>query len=451
MLPNLFGSSASAASPSVMRGDSSGARSLTKGESSRGDDFSALVDRAARAREPRAAADTRAAKPSPSGQTMRGTQAVRPKAESQQPNQPAAARKTTARETVDETQPEKASKSDESKTVDVAVQTPTPQAPVKTPAHVAGEAVGAVGETAAGAAHADATAQADTPELAAEDSEGTATVAEWGPNGTDAAEALADLGASEETFAEPAADTARAAANAARLAKLISQSGGAAEQQGSAAASRAAADATGREAGRPSVSEEAINGFTSEQAVAVAANAQAGTASSFSFDERRDSPSQDQRATTAMHAITPAAAGSTFAMPTALIAETVPAAPAQGPGPETMNQLVQSMRTQFRNGIGEAVVRLNPDHLGAVSISLRVEHGTVTASVAAESASVRQWLESQEQTLRQSLAGQGLNLDRLEVHPDEREQARQEQANAKRRQPQQRMPEPDGPVFEIIV
>jgi flagellar hook-length control protein FliK len=149
--------------------------------------------------------------------------------------------------------------------------------------------------------------------------------------------------------------------------------------------------------------------------------------------------------------VTAAGAGaSTFTLAAPVAAGTA-AAPAPPPGPETMNQLVQSMRTQFRNGIGEAVVRLNPDHLGAVSISLRVERGTVTASVAAESPSVRAWLESQEQTLRQNLAGQGLNLDRLVVHPDERDQARQQdEAASKRRQPRN-PPDPDAPVFEIIV
>ena len=76
------------------------------------------------------------------------------------------------------------------------------------------------------------------------------------------------------------------------------------------------------------------------------------------------------------------------------------------------------MRLQFRDGIGEAVVKLKPEHLGSVQISLRIENGAIKATVQAEVPAVRQWLESQQDTLRNGLADQGLRLDRFVVEPD---------------------------------
>ena len=52
-------------------------------------------------------------------------------------------------------------------------------------------------------------------------------------------------------------------------------------------------------------------------------------------------------------------------------------------------QIVQSMRMQFRDGIGEAVLKLKPEHLGSVSISLRVENGGLKANVQADMPAVQ--------------------------------------------------------------
>src|SRR5262249_38509338 len=56
-----------------------------------------------------------------------------------------------------------------------------------------------------------------------------------------------------------------------------------------------------------------------------------------------------------------------------------------------MSSIVQSMRLQMHDGVGTAVVHLEPEYLGAVSISLRVENGVVTASLHAENPQVRAW------------------------------------------------------------
>jgi len=117
-------------------------------------------------------------------------------------------------------------------------------------------------------------------------------------------------------------------------------------------------------------------------------------------------------------------------------------------------QIVQSMRMQFRDGIGEAVLKLKPEHLGAVSISLRVENGGLKANVQADMPAVRQWLESQQDTLRNALAEHGLRLDRFDVEPDgQRQQAGEnprDEPSTRRRQ-QRRTAQNDEPVFEVVV
>jgi flagellar hook-length control protein FliK len=127
----------------------------------------------------------------------------------------------------------------------------------------------------------------------------------------------------------------------------------------------------------------------------------------------------------------------------------------QVPEREVVAQLVQSMRMQFRDGVGEAVVHLKPEHLGTVSISLRIENGAVSASIHAGVPEVRQWLESQQTQLRDGLADQGLRLERFIVEPDGKRQPADDQSDrsqARRRRPQSRRTA-DGaeqPIFEIL-
>jgi flagellar hook-length control protein FliK len=125
------------------------------------------------------------------------------------------------------------------------------------------------------------------------------------------------------------------------------------------------------------------------------------------------------------------------------------------PERDVVAQLVHSLRMQFRDGIGEAVVKLRPEHLGSVQISIKVENGAMKATVQAEMPAVRQWLESNQDTLKNGLADHGLRLERFVVEPDgERaatsDDARQQQEQQRRRH-QRRMSEKDRPVFEITV
>ena len=132
-----------------------------------------------------------------------------------------------------------------------------------------------------------------------------------------------------------------------------------------------------------------------------------------------------------------------------------PAAPAPLPNEDgVVSSIVQSIRLQMRDGVGTAIVNLEPDYLGVVSIALRVENGTVTATMHAENPQVRAWMEANQGMLRESLAGQGLSLDRLlitdERIADERSSDRrhqQEQEQHARQRPRR----DDASTFEVIV
>jgi flagellar hook-length control protein FliK len=114
-------------------------------------------------------------------------------------------------------------------------------------------------------------------------------------------------------------------------------------------------------------------------------------------------------------------------------------------------QIVQSIRMQAVQGTTEARVQLKPEHLGNVNITLRVEHNQVTATIQADVAAVRQWIESHESSLRQSLSEQGLQLARLEVHPDGQQAARDEQNSDQSHRQQRRRSYREEATFEVLV
>jgi hypothetical protein len=118
------------------------------------------------------------------------------------------------------------------------------------------------------------------------------------------------------------------------------------------------------------------------------------------------------------------------------------------------SSIVQTMRLQMRDGVGTAIVHLEPDYLGAVSIALRVEGGAVTATLHAENPQVRAWMEANEPLLRQGLSDQGLSLDRLLIS-DER--VSEERSSDRRRQQEQEPParqksrRAEAGTFEVVV
>lgn len=122
-----------------------------------------------------------------------------------------------------------------------------------------------------------------------------------------------------------------------------------------------------------------------------------------------------------------------------------PEQPSQAGGPaapalETVRQVVRAMSLIWRNGIGEARVSLEPQQLGAATICLRIAHGNVTATLTASTAEARQHILLHQADLRQALAGQGLDLDRLVVtcDPDERDSRWQPARQQPERNPSKR-------------
>ena len=134
------------------------------------------------------------------------------------------------------------------------------------------------------------------------------------------------------------------------------------------------------------------------------------------------------------------------ALPTALLDAQLP------------TQIVHAIRVQADNGDGHVRLRLNPDFLGDLSVDVRVNAGSVVASVQASSADVREWLRTNEAMLRQTLAEQGLHLERFVVveedakpgkdQPEQRRDDASDQQQAWQRRP--RRPRNTG-TFEIIL
>jgi flagellar hook-length control protein FliK len=89
------------------------------------------------------------------------------------------------------------------------------------------------------------------------------------------------------------------------------------------------------------------------------------------------------------------------------------------------DQIVRAVRLQWRDGVGEARLTLQPEHLGQVVISLRVEQGAVSAVLRAENAAAADWIRLHQTDLKASLAQQGLGLDSLEVTVDPDDRRRQ--------------------------
>jgi flagellar hook-length control protein FliK len=219
-----------------------------------------------------------------------------------------------------------------------------------------------------------------------------------------------------------------------------------------------------------------------ERAAALTSNepgSAATAAAATSSGSGQQSPFGDESAERAMQSFTVPRYNSggvsfTVAAPTTLdvrmLANAVDAAthavetsPVVIPERDVIAQLVQSLRVQFRDGIGEAVVKLKPEHLGSVQVSLKIENGAIKATVQAEVAAVRQWLESQQDTLRTGLLEQGLRLERFVVErpavdsegerqatPDDAQQ-REQRGRQQHQRRRAAMSGTEQPLFEVTV
>jgi flagellar hook-length control protein FliK len=127
------------------------------------------------------------------------------------------------------------------------------------------------------------------------------------------------------------------------------------------------------------------------------------------------------------------------------------AAPAAALAPDTADRIVQSLRFQVARGGGDAVLHLQPEHLGPVAISLRVGNGAVSAVITADHPAVAEWLQSNQQSLREALEASGLQLERFIVQRDGQspsDRQRREWLEARRRDFRRRAPQTDS-TFEI--
>jgi flagellar hook-length control protein FliK len=117
-----------------------------------------------------------------------------------------------------------------------------------------------------------------------------------------------------------------------------------------------------------------------------------------------------------------------------------------------IDQLVQTMRVMVKEQLTEATVHLRPQHFGEVSIQVRLDGKSVSAIIQTESSQVRDWMLGQEGTLRSGLSEQGLQLERLVVQRDGRQDRRDNgQQQPERRRQRQRHQSESQQTFEITV
>jgi len=115
-------------------------------------------------------------------------------------------------------------------------------------------------------------------------------------------------------------------------------------------------------------------------------------------------------------------------------------------------QIVQNIRLHAVQGTTEARVQLKPEHLGALNITLKVVQNQVTATIQADVAAVRQWIQSHEASLRQALSEQGLELAKLVVHQDDQQASQgEENGDRPRRHPRRRSWRDQDATFEVLV
>jgi len=120
--------------------------------------------------------------------------------------------------------------------------------------------------------------------------------------------------------------------------------------------------------------------------------------------------------------------------------------------------IVDAIRVQADNGNGQVHLRLNPEFLGDVSVDVRVSGGSVVASVQASSADVREWLRTNEAVLRQTLADQGLHLERLVIAEEDAQPGKEQPdeqrggASDQQREWERRSRRPrDTGTFEVVL
>jgi flagellar hook-length control protein FliK len=92
--------------------------------------------------------------------------------------------------------------------------------------------------------------------------------------------------------------------------------------------------------------------------------------------------------------------------------------PTTDDGAPVMPRLVEMMRWQVQEGGGQAQLRLRPELLGPVTVTIVVEHGAVKAVVSAETPAALEYLRAESAGLQEALEERGLTLDEFEVREE---------------------------------
>ena len=92
--------------------------------------------------------------------------------------------------------------------------------------------------------------------------------------------------------------------------------------------------------------------------------------------------------------------------------------PTTDDGAPVMPRLVEMMRWQAQEGGGQAQLRLRPELLGPVTVTIVVEHGAVKAVVSAETPAALEYLRAESAGLQEALEERGLTLDEFEVREE---------------------------------
>lgn len=143
-----------------------------------------------------------------------------------------------------------------------------------------------------------------------------------------------------------------------------------------------------------------------------------------------------------------------FALPSDVVTPETEATTARPRTPELGPQIIKQIHLQWKGGIGEARIRLNPEHLGELVVDIEVGPKGVVASLASQSPVVRSWIESHQHDLREALEQQGLRLQSLTVNDEPDQQRRRQPEQGPRDHAQGRSNSAQGgepPVFELSV
>ncbi len=89
------------------------------------------------------------------------------------------------------------------------------------------------------------------------------------------------------------------------------------------------------------------------------------------------------------------------------------------PDVRNLQSMVRTVRLfTAASGASEARLTLEPEHLGPVALTVRVEQGSVSAHFRAETPAAHRWIEAHQQELRSGLREQGLEVKEVVVTTD---------------------------------